>query len=95
MRCETLPFGNAAECLPHRAFAYSVSSVTADATEQSTIVRRQTTKITPKTLLLIAAPGALSASGVAAFADAPKGQPVEGAAIALDQLPHEVRGGSV
>jgi hypothetical protein len=33
-RRETLPFGNGAECFPHRAFAYSVFSVTADAIEQ-------------------------------------------------------------
>ena len=56
-------------------------------------------KITPKTLLLIAATGALSAGGLAALADAPKGEPAAGAAVKaavpLDQLPQEVRGGSV
>jgi hypothetical protein len=56
-------------------------------------------KITPKTLLLVAATGALSAGGVAALADAPQGQPAPGAsvkaAVSLDQLPHEVRSGSV
>jgi uncharacterized membrane protein YkoI len=56
-------------------------------------------KLTHKTLLLIAATGALSACGTAALADASKGQPVEGAsvqtAVALGQLPREVRSGSV
>ena len=56
-------------------------------------------KITPKTLLLIAATGALSAGGVAALADAPKDQPAPGApakaGVSLGQLPHEVRSGSV
>jgi uncharacterized membrane protein YkoI len=56
-------------------------------------------KITPQTLLLIAATGALSAGGVAALADTSKGQPTEGVAVKtavpLDQLPQEVRRGSV